>query len=122
MYKEQFQDLAGPRQGQVFERDHSLTAARFETPKQWLGGIVTFISTGAKIKVATGGPGVMVDASARAIVNGETIAPHWGSGMTVPDGGVVPIPFGLEDTHFSVDSDVANGSWCAFLSSGYPDF
>lgn len=130
MHNELYESLAPPVQGQVFVRDASATAVRLETPLQWLpignkgGSIVTFINASTvTLYVAFGGAGVKVAAASRAIVLGETIAPHWGSGSPIPAGASMPIPIGSEDTHFSVVSAAGpTGDWCAFLSSGSPTY
>lgn len=130
MHKELYESLAPPVQGQIFLRDASATAARLETPAQWLvsaeggGAIVNFMnSSTVTLYVAFGGPGVKVEAALRAVVLGETIAPHWGSGIPIPAGATVPIPIGPEDTHFSVDSAASpSGEWCAWLASGSPTY
>lgn len=129
MFPELYDSLAPPVQGQIFLRDASGTAARYETPPQWLpaktgGALVSFMNASTvTLYVAFGGPGVKVAAASRAIVLGETIAPHWGSGMAIPAGKVQRIPIGAEDTHFSVVSGSGPaGEWCAWLSSGYPAY
>ena len=132
MHPELYDDLAPPVQGQIFHVTGSATAARYETPPQWLPSgndvrqpkMVTF-TNGCTVAlfVAFGGPGVKVAAAARAIVLGETIAPHWASGWIIPAGASMPVPVGPNDSHFSVVTDTGpSGSWCAALSSGSPDY
>lgn len=123
MNKETYQDVAPPRQGQVYGLAHSATAARYETPKQWLNQMVTFSSVTSDLHVLFGGPRVKLAAYASnkySTATGETLAAHWATGFRVPAGASLTWPVGADDTHFSVVSSAASGDWSAAVSSGFP--
>jgi len=108
--------------GSVISSAHSTTAARKEIPPDWYDNDVTFYSDTDTLYVSFGDSGVMVDASAAAVVSGETVAPHAGSGWKVGDKGVVTFkmpPFSKDaPTHFAHDSSAATSTWEAYRSSG----
>ena len=120
MNRELYEDVAPATQGSVVALAHSATAARYETRPGWFGAMVTFTSVTSDLYVTFGDGGLKVSTTKFAQVSGETVAPHWGSAFIVPAGGTVSWPVAHWQTHYSVVSSGATGSWCAFRSSGAP--
>lgn len=125
MYKQLFEDLALPVQGQVYSAAHSATAARYKIPPSWRGQMVAFTSDGSRLRVLFGDETVAIDDAEVAVSASETIAANWGSGSIVGSGCTRewPVPT-VEDrpdvTHFAVDSSDTIGYWSAEVSSGAP--
>lgn len=127
MLSQHYDDLASPKPGQVYLVAHSTTAARYVIPKDWRGKVVTFSTSGADLYLVLGNANTMIESAkaAQVVSTPEVIAPHWGSGLLIPAGSIVPVSIpDIKDeplvTHFVVDSSIASGQWCACVSSGTP--